>query len=162
MAMPGHFVLYKLIKHLAPAGYTITFEDKDDWAPNQVGFLAKGNQVSEYRSLETGKRFEKIALVTLNVTGDVGRTSKINTSKWIEDVRDILIQKHNVIYYVLDGVTSNGEPDCTIYDEKQAGAYYVFIREVTNLSDAVPIGKSKQDFPVYTIDFKILYSVGGN
>lgn len=156
------FVLYKIFKHIVPAGYNITYMQKDDYAEKQCGFMESGSQISEYRDQTTGRMLEHIIFITLDVTGYAGRSGAITPKVWMENVRDILLEEHNKLYYVLEKQTADNEPDCDILDDIQSGSYEAFIRQVDILSEPVFNRYNKQDFPVYTLDLKIIYKVGGN
>lgn len=162
MRIAEHYVLYKLFKHLVPSeGFNIMYNDMKLLEPNEGGFYIKGNQVSEYRDLETGLRKEKIANVTINVSGEDTRSSNLKLSSWLDTIVYILSQEHNMIYYVVDGINADGEDDCTIYDTEQENSYYISIRQVDNLSDPIPLGKDKMNIPRYSLNLKIYYNVGG-
>lgn len=162
MRISKQFILYKLIKHLVPSeGFNVMFNDMKLLEANEASLMISENQVSEYRDLETGQRKENIALVTVNVTGDDTRSSNMKLSSWLDTMIEILLGKHNMIYYVVDGINADGEEDCTIYDTEQVNSYYIFIRQVDNLSGPIPLGKDKMDFPRYSSNLKIYYNVGG-
>lgn len=138
------YVLYLYLKNLILSlsdKFSITFNDMPLDKDMSVGIIIRGGEPSPYRDLASGQYAETISRVQFLLQGDLSSNSLFEILKLSSKLKDTLNSTFNKKQDV-DGST-------------------LVIMSCSMLGDVTSTGKTKQGRPVYSLNYKIKYNVGG-
>ena len=139
------------LKDGATRKYITSFRDINERDVYACSFNFDGSAVTSNRSLATGKRYNKISIVTIRAQGDTDEAGLYAPETFLENVQERLTNTYNHIYYVnsnMELMETSGE-DCLD----------IGIKEITNLSDIIDLHKNEELIPRFSLKLKVEYSV---
>lgn len=131
--------------------YITSFRDIDERDVYACSFKFDGSAVTSNRSLATGKRYNKISIVTIRAQGDTDEAGLYAPEVFLENAQELLTDTYNHIYYVnsnMELMETSGE-DCL----------EIGIKEITNLSDIIDLHKNEELIPRFSLKLKVEYNV---
>lgn len=159
------YALYLALKQMLKdlnGEFKYSFNDMDINGENIVGVFVRGGESPRRRELKTGKYYNLSARVQFLVQGKNDKVSLMNVTKLSSDIRNTLSTTFNRYIRVLSQVRMvNGELVYTesgeeIAEEEQA---QVLVISTSLLGEVDFKGKTAQGKPMYSLNFKILYTV---
>lgn len=154
---PGILLFGTLRYILNSTKYTASYNKMNKMAPNKCEIHIDNSVISKYRGLDTGERYNDIAVVTFNLNGEYKEGSITDMEDTIEKLKTTLNTTHNRNYYVK--VLNEDSIDVKLSSE--IGYEKVCIVTVGNLTGALPLADTDQNIPRYSIKFRVEYRVGG-
>lgn len=138
------YILYKYLKQLMLSfsdKFSITFNDMPLDKDMSAGIIIRGGEPSPYRNLTSGQYAETISRVQFIIQGGLDSDSLFEILKLSSKLKKAL--------------------NSTFNKKQDVDGAILVIMSCSMLGDISNKGKTKQGRPVYSLNYKIKYDVGG-